>query len=157
MGAGQGPCRVDTSVRNSTSHSVLEEFYLKCLCLRIKGCVGNLKATPESTVLRPGSAQPGGGGGPTDGADHPACVTTLHAGPGTEFRGSHRPFSLRIARMSRANWASGDPGLLWGPRQSRRWLSVGAPDSAHIRSQLLGEAVLLEIVINSHCQKFRGF
>lgn len=42
--ADQGPWKVGTSVRNSISHST-------CQCLRMRCCLGNLKADPESTVL----------------------------------------------------------------------------------------------------------
>lgn len=41
--AGHGPWKVGNSVRNPISHST-------CLCLRMKCYLGNLRATPESTV-----------------------------------------------------------------------------------------------------------
>lgn len=77
--AGQEPRKVGTSVRNSISHST-------CLCLRMKCFLGNLRATPELTVVGLALAQSRMGVGSAEVPDHPACVNTLYSedpkGPG---------------------------------------------------------------------------
>lgn len=72
LGAGQGLWKVGTSVRKSILHST-------CLCLRMKCYLGNLEATPESSVLWPALAQSRRGAGSVEVSDHLFCVNMLYS------------------------------------------------------------------------------